>query len=339
MITQKQIVINSINHKSHDVIPYNIDFTINAYKKMCKFYNDDDFIDKIGNYLLILKTKIDDEFIEITPNIYKDFFGVEWNRTIDKDIGVVCNTLINENNLNDYNFPNPDDPSIYNNLNNLIQKNKNKFIVASLGFSLFERAWTLAGMENILMAMISNKDFVNNLLDKILEFNLKVIRNCCSLEIDAMMFGDDWGQQTGLIMGPKSWREFIKPRIKQMYELVKSYGKYVFIHSCGKVDEIFSDLIECGLDVFNPFQPEVINVIEAKKKYGNYLTFYGGISTQKTLPFGSEDDIKNETINLLKNVGKNGGLIAAPSHAIPSDAKVENINKMIDILKNQSSYL
>lgn len=339
MKTQKQIVIESIKHKNSNIIPYNIEFTIDAYKKMSNYYGDENFINDLNNFLVVLKAEPENSFIEIAPNIYRDYFGVEWNRTVDKDIGVVCNTLVNKDNIKDFTFPAPNNPSIYKKFYDEIPENNDKFIVASLGFSLFERAWTLAGMENVLISMAIEKDFINDLLDRILEYNLKVIENCCKFEIDAMIFGDDWGEQKGIIMGPKTWREFIKPRVKQMYEKVKSFGKFVFIHSCGKVDELFPDLIECGVDVFNPFQPEVIDIIDAKKKYGNYLTFYGGISTQHTLPFGTTEDIKNEVISLLKNVGKNGGLIAAPSHAIPGDAKPENIDVMIEILKNQNKYL
>lgn len=334
-MTKKEIVIDSIKHSQAEVTPYHLDFTIPAHKKMCDYYNDSGFLSKIGNYLLSLNAEPDQAFVEIKPDIFTDSFGVNWNRTVDKDIGVVCNLSITPDTLKDYIFPDPDNPAIYNKFKKNIPGNEDKFIVANIGFSLFERSWTLAGMENVLMAMAVDKDFVNDLLDRILEYNLRVIENCCKFNIDAMMFGDDWGQQTGLIMGPKIWREFIKPRIRKMYELVKSKDKFVFIHSCGKVDEIFPDLIECGLDVFNPFQPEVIDVAEAKKKFGNNLTFYGGISIQHTLPFGTVKQTKDEVLKLLKVVGKNGGLIAAPSHAIPGDAKPENINAMIEILQNQ----
>jgi len=162
-----------------------------------------------------------------------------------------------------------------------------------------------------------------------------VIEKVCSYDVDAMIFGDDWGMQTGLQMGAKLWREFIYPRIQQMYALVKSKGKFVFIHSCGKVDEVFPDLIEIGLDVFNPFQPEVMDVFEMKRHYGDRLTFFGGISVQKTLPYGSVAEVKDEVKQLLEIVGKNGGYIAAPSHDIPGDAKPENIHTMIEVLQNQ----
>jgi len=120
-----------------------------------------------------------------------------------------------------------------------------------------------------------------------------------------------------------------------MYELAKSKGKYVMIHCCGKVDELFDDLIECSLDIFNPFQPEVMDVFEIKKRYGGRLCFYGGISIQRTLPYGTVNQVKSEVRKLMDIVGENGGYIASPSHDIPADAKPENIAAMIEVLQNQ----
>jgi len=334
-MNNRELVLAVLSHKQSDKIPYHIGFTKKAHAKMVKFYSDPDFVSKLGNYLTILNCEPKDSWKEIRPNIWKDQFGVQWDRSVDEDIGTVCNYLITPENINEYEFPDSDDPSRYEEYSEILGMNKDRFFVVDFGFSLFERAWTLTGMENLLMAMVSNEDFVRFLLDRILNFNLRIIENACSFDIDAMMFGDDWGQQTGLIMGPKLWRQFIKPRIKQMYGLVKSKGKFVFIHSCGKVDEIFPDLIECGLDVFNPFQPEVMDVFEMKKKYGSSLSFYGGISTQKTLPYETPAQVKDEVKRLLDVVGKNGGYIAAPAHDIPADAKPENIAAMIEVLRNQ----
>lgn len=334
-MNNRERVFAVLSHKQPDKVPYHIGFTKKAHAKMVKFYIDPDFVSKLGNCLTCLSCELKDSWKEVKPNIWEDQFGVQWDRSIDEDIGVVCNCLITPENINEYEFSNPDDTSRYDEYSEILGINKDGFFVVDFGFSLFERAWTLTGMENLLMAMVSNKDFVHSLLDRILDFNLRIIENACSFDIDAMMFGDDWGQQAGLIMGPKLWRQFIKPRIKQMYGLVKSKGKFVFIHSCGKVDEIFPDLIECGLDVFNPFQPEVMDVFEMKKKYGSSLSFYGGISTQRTLPYGTPAQVRDEVKQLLDVVGKNGGYIAAPAHDIPADAKPENTAAMIEVLQNQ----
>ena len=118
-------------------------------------------------------------------------------------------------------------------------------------------------------------------------------------------------------------------------DLIKSKGKFVLIHSCGKIEEILPDLIECGLDIFNPFQPEVMDIYRIKKKYGRQLTFYGGISIQKTLPYGTVSEVKDQVRHLLDTIGEDGGYIASPSHDIPADAKPENIAAMIEVLQNQ----
>lgn len=331
----RERVLAALHHKQPDKVPYQIGFTQKVYQAMVQYYGDPHLADKLGNCLSLLSCEPRDGWREVAPDIWQDQFGVQWNRSIDKDIGVVCNRLVTPENVDTCPFPDPDDPSRFAGYGERIAAGPDAFWVANHGFSLFERAWTLAGMEDILAAMVLDKPFVNRLLDRILEFNLRLIENACRYTIDAMMFGDDWGQQRGLLMGPRLWREFIKPRIKEMYGAVKARGKYVFIHSCGKVDEIFPDLIECGLDVFNPFQPEVIDVFAAKKRFGQALSFYGGISTQQTLPFGTVEQVRGEVRRLLDEVGQGGGYIAAPSHAIPFGARPENIAAMIEVLQNQ----
>lgn len=335
-MNNRERVLAVLEHRQPDRIPYHVRFTQRMRLKMAEFYGDPNFEQRLGNCLTILRTEPENGWREVAPGIWEDQFGVQWNRRIDKDIGVVCNRAVTPDNLEEYPFPDPFDPSRYRGYPAADEARGERFFVAELGFSLFERAWTLTGMENLLIAMVDNKPFAHRLFDRILEFNLQVIEQACAFGIDAMQFGDDWGMQRGLIMGPHLWREFIKPRIRQMYALVKRKGKHVFIHSCGKVDMLFPDLIECGLDVFNPFQPEVMDVYEMKRLYGDHLTFYGGISTQQTLPYASVEDVKTEVCRLLDIIGRNGGYIAAPAHAIPDGAKPENVAAMLEVLQNQS---
>lgn len=207
--------------------------------------------------------------------------------------------------------------------------------MASIGFSLFERAWTLRGFEQLLVDMIESPEFVHSLLDRITEVNLAQIDFALKHDVDCVRFGDDWGSQNGLIMGPALWREFIKPRIAKMYKRVRDAGKYVMIHCCGDVKAILPDLVECGLNIFNPFQPEVMDIFETKKQYYGQLSFFGGISVQRLLPLGAPDEVRRETRRLLEVLGKGGGYIASPSHDIPADVPVENMVAMIEVLTEQ----
>jgi uroporphyrinogen decarboxylase len=334
-MTNRERVLASLNHKQPDKTPYNVDFTQKAHAKMVEFYGDPDFASRLGNCFSYMSTAPAGAWQEVDRDIWQDQFGVRWDRSVDKDIGVVVNCLVNAENADAFPFPDPHDATRYATYPQRTLETEDEFVIAEIGFSLFERAWTLAGMGNLLVAMCADKPFAHKLLDRILEFNLAIIGHACSYGIDAMYFGDDWGQQRGLLMGYALWKEFIEPRVRAMYKAVKDRGKVVIIHSCGKVDELFPDLIKDRLDVFNPFQPEVIDVFDAKKRYGNRLCFYGGISTQKTLPYATVSEVKEQVKRLMGEVGQNGGYFAAPAHSIPPDAKPENIAAMIDVLQNQ----
>ncbi|MCP4643914.1 MAG: hypothetical protein GY851_25955 [bacterium] len=334
-MTNRERVRATLNHQQPDAVPYHIEFTQVAHAKMVEYLGDADFASSLGNALSDLGTTPPGAWREVRPGIWEDQFGVQWDRSIDKDIGVVCNQVVMRENLEEVTFPDPHDPARWAGYANMRTDGNGEFWVPNLGFSLFERAWTLYGMENLLIAMASEPDVAHRLFDRILEFNLAIIEHACGYDVDAMMFGDDWGSQYGLIMGIDLWREFIGPRVRQMYQAVRAKGKYVIIHSCGKVDELFPDLIEAGLHCFNPFQPEVIDVFDAKRRYGGELSFFGGISTQRTLPYGTPEQVREEVKRLLDEVGKNGGLIAAPAHDTPADARPENIAAMIEVLQQQ----
>ncbi len=334
-MNNRERVLASLEHRQPDQTPYHIAFTQAAHDRMVNYYGDPHFLRRLGNCFEIHRTISKDRWIEVFRGIWRDPFGVRWDRTVDKDIGTVCNQIVTEANLDEVVFPEVEDLRNWEELPPLSEDPGEKFTVVNLGFSLFERAWSLYGMENLLVAMACNPAFVHRFLDKILQFNLAVIEKVNQYRIDAIMFGDDWGTQKGILMGPRLWREFIKPRVSEMYRAVHASGKYVFIHSCGKVEDLFPELIEIGVNVFNPFQPEVLDVFAAKRQYGDRLSFFGGISTQRTLPYGSITQVEDEVKRLISEVGKNGGYFVAPAHDTPADAKPENIAAMISVLQNQ----
>ncbi len=334
-MTPRERVATAVARRQPDKVPYCVRFTQRMRARMVEYLGDADFESNLGNSLMVRETEPDGSWREVRPGIWRDQFGVEWDRHIDPDIGNVCNQVVTPDNVDAVPFPDPDVPTRYDRFRALRAANPDMYLVANIGFSLYERAWTLAGLEPLLRAMAANPRFVHRLLDRILEYNLRVIANACKLPVDAIFFGDDWGQQTGVIMGGRRWREFILPRITQQYRAVHEGGKCVFIHSCGKVDELFSDLIAAGVDVFNPFQPEVMDVFEMKRRYGGSLSFFGGISTQRTLPYGTPQQTRDAVRRLLDEVGRGGGYIASPAHDTPADAQPENVMAMMEVLQGQ----
>ncbi len=333
---KREIIKKALDAETPPYVPWSCAFTAEPTEELKKELGTDDIDKALDNHIVWLFNN-EKNFTPVGNDRYRDYFGVTWDRSIDKDIGVVEGVLIPEPNLKSYEMPDPCDKVFFSKIESKIAAYSDCFRVYDIGFSLYERAWTLRGMENLMMDFINNPQFVHDLLDVIADYNIAQVEKALEYDIDGVYFGDDWGQQMGLQMGPALWHEFIYPRLKRMYGKVRGAGKYVFIHSCGKVDELFDDLIGIGLNCFNPFQPEVMDVFDLLKRYHGRLAFHGGLSTQKTLPYGTAEDVKDESARLV-DAGKHGGYIFAPAHAVESDVSVENILAFVEVLKAQPGY-
>ncbi len=317
-------------------VPWSCGFTQEARTKLEEYFKPLEIEEALQNHILKLGSDIG-FFTDLGNNHVQDVFGVVWDRSIDKDIGNVTGCVLPEPTLQHYSFPDPLDRRFFTEIPDMIARYRDRFRVFQIGFSLYERAWTLRGLQNLLMDFYDHPGFVYSLFDLIAEYNIAQIQEAMNFEIDAVYFGDDWGQQRGLQMGPKLWHQFIYPVLKRMYAFVHAAGKIVFIHSCGDVDEVFEDLIGIGLNCFNPFQPEVMNIESLMEHYRGRLTFHGGLSTQRTLPFGTVQDVQMETKRLLK-MGAQGSYIFAPAHDVEGDVPLENMLAFIELVQNQPGY-
>jgi len=332
-MNRRERVLAALHFETPDFTPYQIGFTGQMYEKM-KAYAGEEFFGRIRNHLV--QTDLGKPQITVGPELTMDEYGVVWNKSgADKDIGVIdAIRLEDPADLGSFELPPVDEAFVRGKMEELMRIADDRFRIAGIGFSLFERAWTLRGMENLLCDMMAEPEFVHALLGKITKRNLEIIDIALEYDFDGFYFGDDWGQQRGLIMGPKCWRGFIKPRLAEMYGRVRGAGKYVVQHSCGDIREVIDDLHEVGLNMYNTFQPEIYGCDYSKKIDGR-IAIWGGISTQRDLPVKTPEEIRAVTKELLAAF-PHGGLIAAPTHDIPGDARPENIEAMLDVLEHQN---
>lgn len=336
----RQAVIDALLHKEHDTVPYHYNFTNQALTKIVAYTGSSDIQKKPGACMNYGQYQGRPQELENRAGFYLDEFGVTWNRTgADKDIGVIEQPIIKSLENSTYTFPAIDESKLRAEYDSLTSNKNGRFTMAGFGLFFFERSWSLMGMENLLMNMIDCPVELHNFLDQLCNYYLEMLDIALQYDIDGVYFGDDWGQQKGLIMGPDYWRQFIKPYIKRIYDRVKSKGKFVVQHSCGDCQEIFPDLIDIGLDCYQTFQPEIYDIRGIKAAYGHDLTFWGGISTQRCLPFMTPEEVRSETIRIIRTMKPGGGYIAGPTHALPSDIPPENILAMIDVFQNQLQYL
>jgi uroporphyrinogen decarboxylase len=320
-------------------VPWVFNFTQEAFAKLAEHYGGPDQVprDMLGGHFLTTGQGLGDFFEPLGHDLWRDGFGVVWDRSVDKDIGVVKEYLLPEPTLANYRFPDPLDPRCFAGMAPAIASGQDGFRVFTIGFSLYERAWTLRGMENLMLDFHEHPAFVHELLGAITDHHLAQLRQALKYDIDAVYFGDDWGSQRGLQMGPRCWREFIKPHLRRLYAEVRHAGRLVTIHSCGKVDELFDDLIEIGVNGFNPFQPEVMDVAALMQQYRGRLTFIGGLSTQQTLPYGTVADVRRETRRLLA-MGRAGSYVFSPAHAVEGDVPLANMLAFIEEAQKQPGY-
>lgn len=333
-MTRREAVLCALSHQDIRPVPYFLEMTTGTAEKMRLHTGDPLFFEHSGSYLA---QERNESFVDLTDGQFRDQFGVVWDKGRQEgDFGIVSAVTLTEPALDGYTFPEPDEALIREKCERLVRQ-RDLFTMYIIGFSLFERAWTLRGMENLLCDMLAEPEFVDELLDRIVEYNLKVVDIVSEYPIDCIFFGDDWGMQKGLIMGYPLWKRFIAPRIEREYRHVKSKGMYVAQHSCGDCREVFPDLEAFGLDIYNTFQPEVYDIKYFKERFGRSITFYGGISTQTLLPFASPEETEREMRRILSILSKDGGYILAPTHAMPEDIPPENVMAFLKVCQNQTT--
>jgi len=212
-----------------------------------------------------------------------------------------------------YQFPDPHAPGRFEGIQAQMEKYKDKYISAGMGFHDFNRLMFLRGAQELFEDLVFNKQVVIKFLKKLVGWQIEIIEGYMSFDIDAIWFGDDWGTQESLMISPELWREVFKPGYKRQFDLVHSYGKQVVFHSCGYVWDIISDFIEIGVDAFNFNQPRVFDlqgisgIDRLAKAFGGKVCFVCPVDMQGTLIEGTPEDIRAEARCLVERLGRYGG--------------------------------
>lgn len=204
-------------------------------------------------------------------------------------------------------------------------------------------AMYLRGVDQILCDLALAPEMADCIFRRITEFYLEYARRTFEAAgglIDLFMTGDDFGTQTGPFMSPAMWRRFLRPGFKAFIDLAKRYGCQVAHHSCGSIAPLIPDLIDCGLDVLNPIQPEVRGMDhgDLKRRFGDRLCFHGSISIQRTLPFGTPDDVRAEVRQRRQTLAPGGGFIFCTAHNIQADTPLENVLALFDAYQTLGRY-
>jgi len=349
MSTSKQRVLDAINHNSYDRIPVDFWSTRETDDKLLRHFalnNRRQLLDKFNVDIIYIDgpTYLGPPLAKYPDGSSNDIFGVR-RKTFFTGQGdkkqsyknVIASPLKDAKNVQDilnYNcWPDLDDFD-YSVIGKQCQQAEGR-AVFFMGDRLnriaqFKPAQYLRGMEQLLTDTILNPELFMALINRIAEFYseyLTRILTAADRMIDVVVTGDDFGTQNGLIISHQMWRDYLYPGFKRFIDISHSFNVPVMHHTCGSIYEIIPDMIEAGLDILNPLQPDTYRMDFAaiKREFGSSLCFHGGISIQKNLPFGSPKDVKKEVREVFEALGKDTGYIACTAHNIQADTPVENI--------------
>ena len=274
---------------------------------------------------------------------YTDEWGIRWSSAeYSTPFGTGRYTEISKHPLAadsaivSYKAPDPERPELYRDSADLLARHGSEYwIVGATVTTIFETAWALRGLEALLMDMLAEPELADAILDIPYRYHLAAAKKLAALGVDMLWTGDDVGAQGAMLMSPDTWRRFLKPRMATFIAEVKAIKPDIKIayHSDGNIETIIGELIEIGVDVLNPIQPASMDPASIKRRFGDRLCFWGTMDEQRTLPFGSPEEVRAEVRSRIATVGRGGGLIIGPTHHVQLDTPLENFEAMVDEIK------
>lgn len=335
----KETVYAQIAHKKTPYIPYTIRFDKHSglIERLDAYYGSSSWQTRLTQHIVRVYP-IDQGMNWQTDEqgTYTiDHFGVTWRN--EKEPYPVDYPLKSPS-LDGYDWPEISSvfaPDWRRNAHEIIEQHSDRFTVAQMLAGPFELSWALRGFENTLMDTIAEPVFLQELIDRVTDYHLQVLEELVTLPVDGILLLDDWGGQQGLLIGPKRWRAFLKAPLKRIYDYIHGAGKVVLSHCCGNIIDVIPDAAEIGLDVLQSIQAEAMNPYEIKKRFGDQITFWGGIGSQSIIPFGTPDELRIEIKRLCQEMGKGGGYILAPAKPLFCDTPVRNAAAIIESFVEQ----
>lgn len=317
-------------------------YALSYYEDLTYRISANDIRTRLGSDVVVVGGTVSRDFTpaRVSGDITSNEFGMHMKPT-PLYVEVVRCPLSEASSVSDidaYPFPDPDAPGRFDAARRDIDRfGKDWFIIGDAELSLFELAWHLTGMETYLVALATEEPWVERLNDRVERWTTGIALHLIATGVDAIWLGEDLGTQTSMLISPDLWRERFKPRYARMIAALKQRKPdlTVIFHSDGAVAPLLDDLIELGVDVYNPVQPNVpgSDPVALKKRYGDSLSFFGGIDQQALLPGGNLRAIAETTRFMARTLGGNGGYLLAPAHIVQADVEPASLRAMIDAAK------
>jgi uroporphyrinogen decarboxylase len=339
-MNSRERVLTALNHEEPDRVPIDLWFTSEIEALLAPLHGGltgPDLRVALGHDLVMTGS----------PNIGASYeragsgdeyvceWGVRWKWVTNAQGGryteAVAHPLAAEANLVSYQMPDPVGPTyqpIYRQARDYVERyGTTHAVFGSLYQTIFETAWLLRGMENLLQDMLIHRDFAHALFERLTDYALIAGVEMVAQGVDVLWLGDDFGTQHTMLIAPRLWREYFKERYARLIAAFKARNPALKVayHSDGNIEPIIPDLIEIGLDVLNPVQPLSMNPAEIKRRFGDRLSFWGTVDVQRVFPLGSPHDVEVEVRRRMQTIAPGGGFILCSAHRVQAGTPLDNI--------------
>jgi uroporphyrinogen decarboxylase len=368
MLSHRDRVLLSLNHETPDRVPIDLGGTqtsilVQPYEKLKESLGLSTPTETQNKILGLARVEpeilkaLDIDLYHVLPGMpddwelvihpddsFYDDWGVRWQRPTGGYYYDMVEHPLSEGTLEAveaYRWPDPIDPGRTAGVREELARLRKTtdYALEAGALSIWESSWFLVGLETWLLSL-RNLDFIEAVMDGV----LKVLKSMhaaylrqAGAYLDIVTLWDDYGTQRGPIISPKDWRRLVKPRLSEIIDNIRSYtAARIGLHSCGSLRAILDDLVEVGVEVLNPVQVTArgMQPEELKSRYGNRLSFWGGIDTQRLLPYGRPSEVAQIVRDTINELGRSGGYILASVHNIQPGTPVENIMTMYKTARN-----
>lgn len=349
MLTSRERVKKTLAHEVPDRVPIDYTATPEAHQKLKSYLKIDD------DEVLLQRLGVD--FRRVAPayvgpkekrggfgiaSVEEDIWGVrrkpvknqfgEYNEIVYYPLGEIKDVK----ELDDYPWPEIDwfDCSVIPSQIEKFDNHEQRWIL-TFGGGAFESPWYMRGLDKFLMDLVLDPELATGIIKRVTGFYIALterVLDAAGGRIDMVLTGGDIGTQEGMMLAPELWRKHVLPWSTRLIQTYSKLGVKSIYHSCGSIVPVIGDFINAGLDVLDPIQTRAKGMDPKflKETFGNRLSFHGGVDVQHTLPYGTPEEVRRETENLIQILGKNGGYIMTGSHAIQPDTSPENIMAMYE---------
>jgi len=349
-MTSRQRVLTAAHRQTPDRIPRMIQLEVAVAQMLREHYNTQN-----------LTPALKDDFSWVSPHRsaldpnFGQFFtrpGVTWDewgrgRIWDQEMHYAeylypLETAETIDEIENFPWTDLDQAYRYTGIKEYVQAEQNKgmAVIAGMAETVFEIAWQLRSFNRLFEDIHLQDEKATLLMDKITDRRVYSARQFALAGVDIISLGDDVAMQDRLMMSPKMWNKWFRPRLERVIRAAKEINPDILIwyHSDGKINDLVPDLMSAGVEILNPVQPECVDHAWIKQAFGDKLSFSGGLGVQSVLPFGTPEQVRQHVKDTIQTLGAGGGLIIGPSHVIERDTSLENIQAMLQAIDDFGAY-